>query len=215
MSPEAQLSSLAEKSYFALEDRLVSLDLPPGTLVSEGELIRLTGYGRTPVREAIQRLAHHDLFQVIPRKGLLVSPLSRGGLLQVLEARAPLERLIVRQAAVQAGDAQRSTLARHARELPACHDDIKRFLVSTRDIESLLDECHGNPYTIQAITPLRIHCRRFWNFCQDRIKLSDVISAHSNLVRLVARRDRKGAQKASDNIIQIMERLVTGLDQLS
>jgi DNA-binding GntR family transcriptional regulator len=212
---EARNSSLAEKSYLALEDRLVGLSLPPGTLVSEGELIRLTGYGRTPIREAIQRLAQHDLFQVIPRKGLLVSPVSRGSLLQILEARAPLERLVAGQAALRANDEQRSGLARIARELAGCHDDFDQFLAKNRDIDQLLDACSGNPYAIQALLPLRIHSRRFWNFYRDHVKLSDVIAAHSNLVRLAARRDLKGARKASDNIIQLLERLVAGLDQLS
>jgi DNA-binding GntR family transcriptional regulator len=215
MSPETNLASLAEKSYLALEDRLVTLDLPPGSLVSEGELIQLTGYGRTPVREAIQRLAQHDLFQVIPRKGFLVSPISRNGLMQVLEARKPLEGLISERAAMQASDEQRSALARIARELAGCHDNIDRFLDKNREIEQILDRCCGNPYAIQAVTPLRIHCRRFWNFYRDHFKLSDVITAHSNLVRLAARRDIKGVQKASDNIIQLLERLVSGLDQLS
>ena len=67
-------NSLAEQAYRGLEKHLVMLDLSPGSLVSEGELIRLTGFGRTPVREAIQRLAQHEFFQIIPRRGLMVSP---------------------------------------------------------------------------------------------------------------------------------------------
>ncbi len=215
MNHTVEKSSLAEKSYQALQERLVSLALPPGSLVSEGELIQLTGYGRTPVREAIQRLAQHDLFQVIPRKGLLVSPVSRQNLMQVLEARRPLERLIAQRAAIQASDEQRSGLARLGRELADCHDNLDRFLAKINAIENLLDRCCGNPYVSQAVTPLRIHCRRFWNFYRDHIKLPDLIAAHSNLVRLAARRDLKGAQKAADSIVQLMERLVAGLDQLS
>ena len=208
-------ASLAEKSYQSLEERLVNLSLAPATLVSEGELIRLTGYGRTPVREAIQRLAQHDLFKVIPRKGLMVSPISRAGLEQILEARRPLERLIAHRAALQASDEQRSGLARIARELADSHDNFERFVSHNRAIEKLLDQCCGNTYAIQAVTPLRIHCRRFWYFYRDRLKLSDAIAAHSNLVRLAARRDMKGAQKATDNIIQLLERMVAGLEPSS
>ena len=215
MNREANLASLAAQAYLALEDRLVGLELAPGTLVSEGELISATGFGRTPVREAIQRLAQHDLFQVIPRKGLLVSPVSRNGLAQILEARAPLERLIARQAALQASDDQRSGLARLARELSGCHDNFERFLEKHREIDQMLDACCGNPYVIQAVTPFRIHCRRFLNFYRDRMKLSDAIAVHSNLVRLAARRDLRGTEKASDGIMQLLERLISGLDRLS
>lgn len=212
MNSGTNSASLAEQSYRVLEQRLVALDLRPGNLVSEGELIQLTGYGRTPVREAIQRLAQHDLFRVIPRKGLMVSPIERAGLLQILEARRPLESLIAQRAAAQANDEQRSGLARLARELAGCHENFRNFLDIQTEIDELMDQCCGNPYVIQSITPLRIHCRRFWNFQRGVIKISDVIAAHSNLVRLAARRDLKGAQKASDNIIQITERMVAGMD---
>ena len=72
--------SLAEQAYHSLEEKLVTLELSPGTQVSEGQLIDLTGFGRTPVREAIQRLAQQELFTVLPRKGLVVTPVSRGTL---------------------------------------------------------------------------------------------------------------------------------------
>lgn len=212
MSKAKDKASLAEQAYRVLEKHLVMLDLPPGNLVSEGELIRLTGFGRTPVREAIQRLAQHDLFQVIPRQGLKVSPVEPAHLLQILEARKPLESLMARRTAVKASDKQRSSLARLARELAGCHDDYNRYLNVQLEIESLLDECCANPYVIQAITPLRIHCRRFWNLHRANIKASDVIVAQSNLVRLAARRDLKGAQKASDTVIQLTERIVAGLN---
>lgn len=206
-------ASLAEQAYRVLEQRLVLLDLPPGSQVSEGELIRMTGYGRTPVREAIQRLANHDLFQVMPRKGLVVPPIDRSELLQILEARKPLESLIAQRAAMQANDEQRSALARLARELAGCHERFERFLSVLSEIDELLDTCCGNPYAMQAVMPLRIHCRRFWNYHRQVIKVSEIIVAYSNLVRLAARRDLKGVQKASDNIIQITERIVAGLDQ--
>lgn len=214
-SGEKTMEPAAARAYRALERMIVTLELAPGSVATEGAMIERVGLGRTPVREAIQRLAQHDLFQVIPRKGLLVSPVSRSGLLQILEARRPLERLIAHRAALQASDEQRSGLARIARELADCHDSFDRFFAKNRAIEQLLDQCCGNPYAIQAVTPLRIHCRRFWNFYRDHLKLSDAIAAHSNLVRLAARRDLKGAEKAADNIIQLLERLVSGLDQLS
>ena len=64
------VQSQAEQAYELLEEKLVTLELPPGAQVSEGRLIELIGLGRTPVREAIQRLAQQELLQVLPRKGL-------------------------------------------------------------------------------------------------------------------------------------------------
>jgi len=208
----AAVVSLAEQAYGELEEKLVTLELPPGSLVSEGQLIDMTGFGRTPVREAIQRLAQQELLLVMPRKGLKVTSVSRGGMLHILEARKPIERLIAYRAALNARDAQRSELASIARQLTISHDSFEDFLKLDHKLDDLLDDCAGNPFASAAVSPLRSHCRRFWYFYRHRMQLSDSISAHSKMVRLVARREYNGAQKASDGVIAVMERLVASLD---
>jgi DNA-binding GntR family transcriptional regulator len=207
--------SLAEQAYKLLEDKLVTLALPPGSMISEGDLIEMTGLGRTPVREAIQRLANQEFFHVISRKGLLVTPVSRSDMLHILEARKPLERLIVYRASLNARDEQRGGLASIARDLTISYDSFDEFVRLDHDLDELLDACSGNPFAAAAVAPLRSHCRRFWYFYRERMQLSDAISAHSKMARLVARREFRGAEKASDGIIAVLERLVANVDRLS
>jgi len=202
--------SLAEQAYDLLENRLVTLELAPGSIVSEGLLIDMVGLGRTPVREAMQRLAHQDLIRVMPRKGLMIAPIERADLLQVLQVRKRLERLIVRLAALNARDEQRSGLSAIARALTISHDSFEDFLDLDREMDGLLDASAGNPFATAAVAPLRTHCRRFWFANRNQVRLSDAISAHSTMLRLIARRDYKGAQKASDAVIAVMQRLVAG-----
>jgi DNA-binding GntR family transcriptional regulator len=204
-------ASLAEQAYRVLEQKLVSLELPPGQLVSEGRLIDITGLGRTPVREAMQRLAQQDLIRVMPRKGLLVTPVSQSAMSHILEVRKPLERVIVYRAALHAKDEQRGGLAAIARELATAHDNFEAFLQLENEINHLLDGCAGNPFASAAVAPLRSHCRRFWYLHRQRLQLSDAISAQSNLARLAARRDFNGAQKAVDGVIAVFERLAAGV----
>lgn len=209
------LSSLAQQAYALLEDLLVTLKLVPGALVSEGDLIRMTGIGRTPVREAIQRLAHQELLEVIPRKGLLVAPVSQSDMLHILETRKPLERLIVHRAALNAHDDQRSGLAAIARELATTHDRLERFLELDQQLALLLDACADNPFASGALAPLRSHSRRFWYFHRQRLQLAEAVAAHAQLARLAARRDFNGAQKASDTAVAVLERLVGGIERMS
>jgi DNA-binding GntR family transcriptional regulator len=206
--------SLAEQAYRVLEQKLVTLELPPGAVISEGQLIDLTGLGRTPVREAMQRLANQELFEVMPRRGLLVAPVSLPAMLHILEARRPLERLIVQRAALHARDEQRSALAAVARNFATAHDDFEAFLGGAQGLEDLLDQCAGNPYASAAVAPLRSHCRRFWYCYRRRLQLSDVLAVHATLARLSARRDHVGAQKAADGVITVLERLVANADRL-
>jgi DNA-binding GntR family transcriptional regulator len=214
-SAETASSSLAQQAYESLEEKLVTLQLAPGALISEGELIEMTGIGRTPVREAIQRLANQELFQVIPRKGLMVTPVSRTGMLHILEARKPLERLMVHRAALNARDDQRSALSAIARDMALVHDRLEDFLRLDYELDQLVDKCANNPFATAALAPFRSHSRRFWYFHRQQVKLVDAITAHASLARLVARRDAAGAEKASDATIAVLERLVSGIDRIS
>ena len=83
--PGAQ--SLTELAYLHLEEMIVTLKLAPGRVVSEFELAELTGIGRTPIREALQRLAREHLVSILPRRGIVVSEINLGQQLPLLEER--------------------------------------------------------------------------------------------------------------------------------
>jgi len=203
--------SLADQAYELLEGKLVTLDLPPGAQVSEGQLIDMTGLGRTPVREAIQRLAQQDMFIVLPRKGLVVTPVSRANMLHILEARKPIERVIIYRASLNAKDDQRSEIAAIARKLTFSHENFLDFLKLDQELNSMLDQCAANPFATAAVTPLRSHCRRFFYGNSSQMQLSEAITAISAMARLIARRDYVSAQKASDAVMAVLERCVASV----
>ncbi|UCH27489.1 MAG: GntR family transcriptional regulator [Trueperaceae bacterium] len=86
-------------AYLKLRHLIVSLRLEPGSTVDELYLSRLLGLGRTPIREALIRLAQEDLVSIVPRKGTLITPLNFPELREVAELRWHLESLAARWAA--------------------------------------------------------------------------------------------------------------------
>src|ERR1700722_8971499 len=102
-----QAETLTEKGYRALEEEIVTLRIPPGTVVSEAILSRRLGVGRTPIREALQRLAREWLVVIMPRRGIGVSEIDPVRQLRLLEARREIERLLARSAARRATPVQR------------------------------------------------------------------------------------------------------------
>ena len=97
----ARESLLSEIAYSEIRKRVIFQDLPSGQSINEMSLVRELKLGRTPVREAVQRLAREGLLKVLPRKGILVSELSVDTLRQVFEARAPCEAQVARCAALR------------------------------------------------------------------------------------------------------------------
>lgn len=211
----ANNSSMAETAYRLLEEQLVTLKFPPGELVAERDLMERAGIGRTPVREAIQRLSAEGLLQVLPRKGLLVTPLRRSDLLQVVEARRVLERLMVVKAAERATPDQRQALRILATHMDTAGDDLEGFFRLDRRLDELLEAACNNRYLVNALAAMHSQCRRLWYLHRHRLNLPLSAQLHGGLARAVADDDGAGAIRALDEIIVILEKLVNGLDVLS
>jgi DNA-binding GntR family transcriptional regulator len=91
--------TLTEQAYKQIEELIVTLRLKPGQVLSEQSLSASLGIGRTPIREALQKLALEGLVTILPRKGILVSEINPHSQLRVLEARREIERLLSRASA--------------------------------------------------------------------------------------------------------------------
>src|SRR5687768_16197969 len=92
---------VAEHAYVELRDRIVTLHLPPGTVLREDELMDEMGIGRTPLREAVKRLALENLVDVQPRRGTFVSPVEAADIVSITEVRAELEGYAAELAALR------------------------------------------------------------------------------------------------------------------
>jgi DNA-binding GntR family transcriptional regulator len=208
-------NSLAGQAHRVLEECLVTLRFVPGELVAEKDLIDTAGIGRTPVREAIQKLSAEGLLQVLPRKGLMVTPIRRSDLVQIIETRRVLERLLVVKAAERATTDQRQALRILASHLEAADNDLAVFFRLDRRLDELLEAACANPFLVKALADMHGQCRRLWYLHRKRLNLPRSAQLHGGLARAVADGDGAGAIRALDEIIAILERLVNGLDVLS
>ncbi len=215
LNQQPENHSLAEQAYRVLEEQLVTLKLAPGELVSEKDLMDMAGIGRTPVREAIQRLSVEGLLQVLPRKGLMVTPLRRSDLSQIIEARRVMERLLVVKAAERATPDQRQALKVLAGHIDSADNELEVFFGLDQQLNELLEAACNNRFLVKALTAMHSQCRRLWFLHRRRLNLPRSAQLHAGLARAVAERDGAGAIRALDEIIGLLEALVNGLDELS
>ena len=118
--------SLSEQATSRIRELIVTLELPPGSPLSERELMERLGLGRTPVREALRTLAQEKLVEVYPRRGIVVAPVDVGDLAALSEARLALESFAARLAAERANDADRAIARALLAELPSVADGRRR-----------------------------------------------------------------------------------------
>lgn len=200
--------SLAEKAYGQLEEMIVTLQLEPGSVLSESELKDCLGIGRTPIREALHRLARESLVLILPRKGILVSEINPGKQLLVLEIRRELERLMARVGAIRSTDKERAEFRRIAKGMKQAaskNDDIK-FMRHDSVFNTLVAQASHNEYAAQAIEAIQGLSRRFW-YVHYKTAADMPLCArlHAELALRIAEADVAGAAKASDRLLDYVE----------
>lgn len=217
--PESPRASLAEQAYTELERRLVTLELHPGQFLQEKNLTETLGLGRTPVREAVQRLTETGLLKIYPRKGILVQPVQAESLGQVLETRRVLERLLVVKAAERADEPQRARLEKLAGALDsasdAAHLQAVTFFELDHQLDRLLAGACRNVFLVRSLAPLHAHCRRLWFLFRADVDMGDAARLHAHLARSVSVEDKTGAIRALNGIISVLEGLHARLEARS
>lgn len=217
MISEAPDHTLAERAYAEAESLIVSLALAPGTVFSEASLAESMGVGRTPLREALQRLAAARLVTVLPRRGIVVAEIDLVDFLTLLDTRRALDRLIVAGAARRATRIEREAVRDAARAMQNASDsgDIDAFMRADREADAVLGEAARNPYAVRAAAPLHAHCRRFWMRYREEGDVARSAQLHGLMLQAVVEGDEDAAVRASDALVGYLERLTrTILEQI-
>jgi DNA-binding GntR family transcriptional regulator len=200
--------TLTERAYREIEELIVTLALAPETILSEQSLAQRLSIGRTPIREALQRLARDGLVVILPRRGILVSQINLKTQMRLLEVRRELERLMARSAAERATSGEAVQFANIAHDMRSASDqaDDMTFMRLDRALNELVSQAARNEFAARAMGLMHGLSRRFWY--QHYREVGDLpLSArlHADLADAIARRDANAAGKASDLLIDYIE----------
>jgi DNA-binding GntR family transcriptional regulator len=200
--------TLTEQAYNRLEEMIVTLRLAPGAVLSEQTLSATLGIGRTPIREALQRLGHEGLVRVLPRKAIIVTDTDPKRQLLVLEVRRELERLLARASAQRATAAERRRFQAIAggMEMAARTSDDIAFMRLDRELNALLAAAAHNEYAARSMRFLNGHSRRFWYLhYKQAADLPKCARLHADEARAIAQGKPARAMAASDKLIDYVE----------
>src|SRR5437016_8642816 len=138
---------LADRAYIELRDRIVTLRIAPGEPIDEDRLGQELEMGRTPVREAIKRLALENLVTVFPRRGTFASEINITDLNHISDVRMTLEGHAAARAAERMTDSQRAELQELLEELDRSEgsDDVEGLMALDGRGHRFIDRCTGNP----------------------------------------------------------------------
>lgn len=200
--------SLTDKAYFYLEQMIVTLRLRPGSAVSESELSEQLGIGRTPIREALQRLARERLVVILPRRGIIVSEINVNSQLRLLEVRRVVERLVARSAARRASVETRQRFREIAATFERCgksNDDVG-FMDVDREFNDLCVEAARNEFATGAMSLMHSLSRRFWYLhYKQAADMPLTAKLHADIARAIAAGKEGAAGAAADRLLDTIE----------
>ena len=201
---------LADRAYEGLRDRLVTLRIKPGEPIDEERISRELGMGRTPVREAIKRLALERLVSVYPRRGTFASDINITDLAQISDVRATVEGHAAQRAAERLSAPRRAQLHALLAEL-ADGDRLDRAELMDLDarVHRFIYRCAENPYLTETCDRYFNLSLRIWHLALDRMPgLSSHIEEHAAVLTAIAAGDGEAARERLSAHVLAFERAI-------
>jgi DNA-binding GntR family transcriptional regulator len=191
--------SLSQQAYLQIRDQIVRLQLAPGDVIREDVLQAELGIGRTPIRESLQRLARDQFVTVIPRRGMLVSPIDVMELSMLYETRAILEPYAMRLAAVRGKQ-------EHWDAMAAALESSRRPSVSNSDLMRIDRKCHeivwdaaNNRFLTDTLDMMYAQSDRLWHlYIADVEDMRHALEEHTEMYQALASGDGDLAAKLAE-----------------
>jgi DNA-binding GntR family transcriptional regulator len=186
---------ISDRAYSELRQRIVTLRLPPGTALREQELMDELEIGRTPLREAVKRLALENLVAVQPRSGTYVTSVDAADIVHISEVRAELEAHAAELAARRLSDPLRARAEALLEQIAAVGGGANALMGLDESIHRLIWEASRNPYLIETLERYFVLSLRVWYVVLDRVPgLTTAVLDHAGLLEAVLAGDADRAR---------------------
>lgn len=197
--------TMAESAYSQLEDLIVTQQLPPGSMISEIALAQQLGCGRTPIREALQRLRHEGFIEVLPRRGALVSTFDVVRQMELIEFRRPVEVMLSELAAARAERQERDQMTRLGRELVRMAElnNIQTYISINKQEHELRARSCRNVFLEKCMMTVFAQSRRFWfGYIIDRNAFISTANMQKDILDAIASGNDSRARSVTEDFLE-------------
>lgn len=198
VSPTAG-TSLRDAAYDAIKHRIITCAFKPGEYINELQLSSYLKIGRTPVHQALDRLMIEGMVEVIPRKGVIVKPVSLNEVLQIIEVRLINETYVARLAAEHADDtdvADLDEVLRRAKHWASLRN-VENMMLLDREFHLLIARSGKNEVLAELLRSLHERSLRFWFISLNAPRqYENVHKQHDAIFAAIRRHDPDKAEAA-------------------
>lgn len=213
VSDESGLS-LNEQAYRRFKQALVTLSYKPGEYLNTAQVMNDLSMGRTPINQAIHRLSNEGLLQIIPRKGVMVSPLSIDDALELIEVRLANEVLCMKLASPRVSPQDIDELEAINRQIELASElrDRNQMMLLDNQFHQRLAQVAGNKMLMDILSVLHAQAQRFWaSSLSKEGHMQEVIEEHRAIIHALAVQDAQAAADAAEiHILSFRNALLRG-----
>jgi DNA-binding GntR family transcriptional regulator len=187
---------LSDKAYHLIRQKIITLALPPLSPLDEQALMEDLQLGRTPIREALQRLSTEGLVLSAPRRGMFVADISVTDLQKIFELRYVLEGFCARLAAQRATAVQLASIEAVIDELKDLPDgNSKALMAIDEQFHELLYQAGDNEFLADVLRRLHAFSFRLWHLVLDRLgSVRGAMEQHIEIAAALQARDEERAE---------------------
>lgn len=211
---EDRAISLNELAYLRFRQALITLQYKPGDYLNMAQVMADLEVGRTPVNQAVHRLAAEGLLQILPRKGVMVAPLSLDDAFELIEVRLVNELLCIRLATARITTGQIEQLREvNARLAQASQQrDPLAMMQCDNQFHHLLASIAANRRLIDILSIIHAQAQRFWaTTLSDAGHMEEVIIEHNAIITALEEGNLSAAEQATQHhILSFKHALLTG-----
>jgi DNA-binding GntR family transcriptional regulator len=188
---------LSEKAYYLIKEKIVTLELKPLSVIDEQAIRNDLNLGRTPIREALHRLAAEGLVIIAPRRGMFVADISITDLQKVFEVRMVIEGFCAKLAAQRATKdqiAQMEAVFEELKQLP--FEDAEGLMSIDTRLHELLYQAADNEFLSDSLGRLHALSLRLWHLVLNEINnVKESIEEHGEIIEALKVRDEARAEQ--------------------
>lgn len=211
--------SLKDRVYEYMKKQIITGRLEPNKHLREAELSNLMKISRAPIREALNMLEKEGFVKIIPRKGAVVSSISKEEVESIWEIRSLLEPYAARTAAKECLENELNKLENKLNKLQKEPGDFSNYMQSDLELHELLYKYLNNRMLKETIVMVRQMALRVLNFAEGKLALSNEfarsdIQEHLQIIEALKARDsERAAASVFVHIINSKHRIIKALEE--
>jgi DNA-binding GntR family transcriptional regulator len=200
----------SERAYHLIKEKIITLELGPSSVIDEHSLMEELGLGRTPIREALQRLDAEGLVHIVPRRGMFVADISITDLQKIFEVRIVLAGFCARVAAQRVTANQIAQMEAVLQDLEQVQSgDYKTLMEIDRRFQRLMYKTAGNDILAESLDRLYDLSLRIWYLVLHQLgDVRDAIEQHRQVLEALKAKDGARAEALiKEHILQFQQRI--------